>query len=53
MVVIASSEITFDEDSYHVEISKYICIPNQLTGFYIAQVSAGGTSTTFCVVQIV
>ena len=40
--IIACSEIPFDGDSYRIGISRFICIPNRLTGFCIKRVSAEG-----------
>ena len=39
-VIIACSKISFGGDSYRREISEFICILNQLTGFYVTRVSA-------------
>ena len=45
-VIIACSEIHFVGDLYHIEISQFIYIPNQLTGFCIVWVSADGNYQT-------
>ena len=41
-VNIIRSEIPFGVDSYRIETSQFICILNQLPGFYIVRVSAEG-----------
>ena len=41
-VNIVCLEILFGVDSYRMEPSQFICIPNQSAGFWIVQVSAEG-----------
>ena len=42
LVNIVCLEIPFGVDSYRMETSQFICIPNQLLGFCIALVFAEG-----------